>query len=109
MHARSIDSALSQGHRALNSRQAQARLAQGIPHTRRPLQTALGPVRVNQASLAPSDGQAAMEAEGSGPPLPAGGDSVTRLPPMQQLSHMTEDEEEEAVEQDPTGEPVRHA
>ncbi|KAI3433343.1 hypothetical protein D9Q98_003161 [Chlorella vulgaris] len=44
-----------------------------------------------------------MEAEGSGPPLPAGGDSVTRLPPMQQLSHMTEDEEEEAVEQDPTG------
>jgi hypothetical protein len=64
---------------------------------------------VNQASLAPSDGQAAMEAEGSGPPLPAGGDSVTRLPPMQQLSHMTEDEEEEAVEQDPTGEPVRHA
>ena len=55
-------------------------------------------------------GMAAVEvaAEGSAPsvapPQPASGDSLSRLPPRHQDSQLTEDDEDEVVEQDPTGE-----
>lgn len=50
----------------------------------------------------------AMDAEGSlpaVPPPPAAGDSLSRLPPRPQGSQVTEDDEDEVVEQDPTGAP----
>lgn len=52
----------------------------------------------------------AVEAEGSAtavapPGLAGGGDSFSRLPPPRaQDSQLTEDDEDEVVEQDPTGE-----
>ena len=56
----------------------------------------------------PAGGMAAVEvaAERSVPsvaPQPAAGDSLSRLPPRHQDSQLTEDDEDEVVEQDPTG------
>jgi hypothetical protein len=60
---------------------------------------------MNRGGQAPAG--AALQAEGSmsaAPPPPNASDSFSRLPLQPQGSQVTEDDEDEVIEQDPTGE-----